>query len=71
MGKIKPLVLSFKDIDALEKMKAEYDYIGRETSVDRQKLELTLLTLPRKYKKKTEREAKLRAKREENEDYSY
>lgn len=64
MGNIKPLILEFKNIEDLEKQKAEYDYIGREVKVDRAALTLTVLTLPSKYKKKTEREAKIRARRE-------
>lgn len=64
MGNIKPLILEFKNIEDLEKQKAEYDYIGREVKVDRAALTLTVPTLPSKYKKKTEREAKIRARRE-------
>lgn len=64
MGNIKPLILEFQSIDDLEKQKAEYDYIGREVKVDRSNLTLTVLTLPLKYKKKSEREAKIRARRE-------
>lgn len=72
MGNIKPLVLEFTNIEDLEKQKAEYDYIGREVSVDRASLTLTVLTLPSKYKKKSEREAKIRARREADnyDDYS-
>jgi hypothetical protein len=66
MAKIKPLVLSFKSLDDLEKAKAEYDYIGREVDVDRKALKLTVLTLPRKYKKKTMREIKAARRREAN-----
>lgn len=70
MAKIKPLVLTFSSLDELEKAKAEYDFIGREVEVDRKALKLTVLTLPRRYKKKAMRDAKAARKREE-EDYPY
>lgn len=72
MGKVRPLVIECKDIDDLERQKAEYEYIGREVKVDRAHLTLTVLTIPSKYKRKTEREAKARARREADsyDDYS-
>lgn len=70
MAKIKPLVLTFGTLDELEKAKAEYDFIGREVDIDRKQLKLTVLTLPRRYKKKALREAKTARKREE-ENYPY
>lgn len=68
MAKIKPLVLEFTNQQDLEKMAEEYRFIGRETEVDKQNLKLVVLTLPKKYKKKTDRENKIyRAKNPESE----
>lgn len=64
MARVKPLVLSYKNASDLEKAKADYDFIGRETETNWDKLELTVLTLPKKYKKKTERDAKAKARRD-------
>ena len=66
MAKIKPLVMSFKSVDELEKMKAEYDFIGRDTDVNVSELKLTVLTLPRKYKKKQSRDNKPSRNRSDN-----
>jgi hypothetical protein len=72
MSSIKPLVMSFSSLDELEKAKADYDFIGREVDVDRKSLRLTVLTIPRKYKKKADKEAKLRARKESDnyDDYN-
>lgn len=73
MAKVKPLVLRFDNASDLEKAKANYDYIGQETDINWEKLELTVRTLPRKYKRKTEKEAQIKARKEQNStgDYSY
>lgn len=52
MAKVKPLVMSFDNINDLTKMKKEYEFIGREVEVDNAELKLTILTLPKKYKRK-------------------
>lgn len=69
MAKIKNLTLSFKDAESLTKMKEEYLYIGREVTADYRKLELKVLALPKTYKKKQEREAKLLARKSDEDDY--
>lgn len=58
MAKIKPLTLGFSNVDELEKMKAEYVFIGREVSVDYQKLELTVPAVSKKRKKKKRHDSK-------------
>lgn len=65
--------MSFASLDELEKAKADYDFIGREVEVDRKGLRLTVLTVPKKYKKKSDREAKVRSRKETDsyEDYGY
>lgn len=67
--KVKNLVLSFEDPISLKKMKEDYEFIGREVDSDLDQLKLTVLALPRKYKKKNVREAKLARKREAETDY--
>ena len=69
MAKVKPLVMNFSDAEALNKMKEEYDFIGREVEIDVRNLKLTVLTLPRKYKRKQSKEAKTRRPREGDFDY--
>jgi hypothetical protein len=75
MSKVKPLIMSFPDAQALEAMRQEYEFIGRETEVNQRELKLTVLTLPKKYKKKSVREAKARAKSRDGEfdldEYEY
>lgn len=63
-----------KSLFQLKQLQSEFeDYIGRETSADEKTLTLTVLALPRKYKRKTEREKKIkRAQREKFANfYSY
>lgn len=69
MAKIKPLVLEFTNQTDLEKMADEYKFIGREVEINRKELKLTVLTLPKKYKKKTEREAKANRNKEQDNEY--
>lgn len=69
--KVKNLVITFDSPDKLFKMKEDYEFIGRETDVDTKELKLTVLALPRKYKKKSIREAKIARKREEENEYDY
>ena len=73
MASIKPLVLSYNNASDLEKAKANYDFIGQETEIHWGKMELVVLTLPRKYKKKTERESRAKARKDRNnyEEYGY
>lgn len=73
MSSVKPLVMSFTSLDELEKVKADYDFIGREVEVDRQNLRLIVLTVPKKYKKKSDKEAKIRSRKEADDydDYGY
>lgn len=52
MAKVKPLVMNFDNINDLTKMKEEYEFIGREVEVNNAELKLTILTLPKKYKRK-------------------
>lgn len=69
--KIHNLVLNFKSVNEMYAMKAQYDYIGRESKANADKLELTVFALPQNSKKKRKQEAKLRRRREErfgNED---
>jgi hypothetical protein len=66
MSKIKPLTLEFTSLDQLEKTKAEYNFIGREVSVDRQKMVLTVLTLPTVYKKKSDKEEASRSRSDDS-----
>jgi len=47
------------------------DYIGREFVSDPDRLEITVLALPRHYKKKAKREAKLRRQKQNRGGYSY
>jgi len=44
--------MSFENVSALTKMKEEYEFIGREVEVNTPELKLTVLSLPKKYKKK-------------------
>lgn len=67
--KIKPLVLTFDNAGDLERMKEEYEFIGREVNIDRQAMKLTVLTLPRKYKKKSIKETKNARKKEKEESF--
>lgn len=69
MAKVRPLVMNFPDIKSLESMRDEYEFIGREVDIDSRELKLTVLTLPRKYKKKQVKEAKAKAKKETEFDY--
>ena len=75
MSKVNPLVMSFPDQESLEKTRKEYEFIGREVETDARELKLTVLTLPKKYKKKSVQEAKVRARSRDNdfdtEDYEY
>jgi len=75
MAKIKPLVMSFENVVALEKMREEYEFIGREVEVNHKELKLTVLTLPKKYKRKQARDSKPTRTSRENEfdyeDYEY
>lgn len=73
VGKITPKVIACSSVEEVDRLKAEYLYIGREVEVDYKKLEVRLLVLPTKYKKKSDREAKIKARREADgyEDYSY
>lgn len=47
-------------------LKDEYEnYVGRDTSYDLETLTLTVMALPKKYKKKTQAENKARRQRQE------
>jgi hypothetical protein len=71
MSKVKNLVITFDNQESLMKMKEDYEFIGREVDVDMSELKLTVLTLPRKYKKKNIREAKIARKREAENEYDF
>ena len=75
MAKIKPLVMSFDNAQALDSMKAEYEFIGREVDADYRELKLVVRSLPRKFKKKQTHDAKLARNRADSdgevEDFSY
>jgi hypothetical protein len=66
MAKVRPLVMNFGSADELEKMRQEYEFIGREVETNQAELKLTVLTLPKKYKRKAARENKIRNTRREN-----
>lgn len=54
-----------QDVTELRNLVEEYrDYAGRDVDVDEKKLTLTVLALPRNYKKKAELENKLRRQRQ-------
>lgn len=60
--------------EELYRLKGEYEWIGREVDIVRDPIlgdKLVVLALPRKYKKKEQAEAKLRAKREAYEEDPY
>lgn len=56
--------------DRLFQLKDEYEtYVGRDTTYDLGALTLTVLALPKKYKRKTVRENKIRRNRQSRESY--
>lgn len=73
MARVKPLVLQFENAASLTKAKENYDFIGQETELNWEKLELVVLTLPKKYKKKMQKEARIKARKEPDDydDYDY
>ncbi|MBC9706678.1 MAG: hypothetical protein H9W81_17345 [Enterococcus sp.] len=57
--------------EKLFQLKDEYEnYVGRDTTYDLGTLTLTILALPKKYKRKTTRESKLRRARQNRESFS-
>jgi len=73
MAKIRNLVLYPKSQESLYSLKSDYEWIGREVLVQRDELglKLVVLALPKKYKKKEQAEAKLKAKREAYEEGTF
>lgn len=71
MTKIRNMVKDFTSQSEAQALAAEYRYIGREARVepDGNAYKLTVYALPLKYKKKSEQEAKLQAKREGGRGY--
>lgn len=73
MAKAKNLVLYPNSATELYRLKQEYEWMGREVDIVRDPSgdKLVVLALPRKYKKKEQAEAKVKAKREalENDQY--
>lgn len=73
MTKAKNLVLYPTSATELYRLKQEYEWMGREVDIvkDPSGDKLVVLALPRKYKKKEQAEAKVKAKREalENDQY--
>lgn len=64
-SKHKNQVIQCKDISQFRKLVEEYThYIGRDINADEAKLEVTVLALPRNYKRKSVRESKLRRQRQ-------
>jgi len=74
MARTKNYVLYPATQEELYRLKGEYEWIGREVDIVRDPQlgdKLVVLALPRKYKKKEQEEAKLRAKREAYEEDPY
>lgn len=73
MAKINNLVLYPNSQEELYRLKNEYEWLGRETRIQRDShgQKLVVLALPSKYKKKERIEAKSRAKREADEEGTY
>lgn len=57
-------VIQCADLKSALALQEEYtEYVGRDTILDETNLKLTILALPKKYKKKSVREAKAKANR--------
>jgi hypothetical protein len=66
--KAKNLVIDCADQKEVFRLLDEYKYIGREVDYNLNKLQVTVLALPRDYKKKRDANAKAAAKRETQEE---
>ncbi len=73
MAKVKNLVLYPSSQTELYRLKQEYEWIGREVDISRDAhgQKIIVRALPRKYKKKEQAEAKLKAKKEAFEGDQY
>lgn len=59
-------VIYSSDNSKLERLNEEFhDYLGRDTRLDKSAGRLTIFALPRKYKKKSQREQKARSREED------
>jgi hypothetical protein len=67
--KAKNLVIDCDNQREVFRLVEEYKFIGREVDYDVNKLQVTVLALPRDYKKKREASAKAVAKREIDNQY--
>jgi hypothetical protein len=68
--KSKNLVITANDGQHMRQLADDYIYIGREVDVDPQTFKVTVLALPRSYKKKRAAETKLESRRS-NSDEEY
>lgn len=63
-------VIQCADLKTAISLQEEFtNYVGRDTQLDENTFKLTIFALPLRYKKKSLRESKARARREENTDY--
>lgn len=63
MAQIKNQVIYTSDFDTLNRLADEYRFVGREVRVEPRKSRLVVLALPSTYKRKEEREKKLRKRK--------
>ena len=68
MARVENLQIHPDDEQELDRLVEEYRFIGREVTVDRPGLTVTVLAMPSDYKRKRERDNRRQARRERTED---